>query len=74
MRRVEIEWNDACGRNTTHSLDDAKGAQLLKMSTIGYLIHKDKQKVTIVQTVDEYDQVDNRLTIPRSQIRKISVI
>lgn len=72
-KKVEIVWEDCAGWSSWHNLEEAKKESVLLINSVGYLIHKDKKRLLIVNSLDnqEHPKCDNQLTIPRRVIKSI---
>ena len=73
---VEIEWADSYGGGGTWvQRDEALGLEPSHILSVGYLIHRDKTKVIILQSItDVGDLVMGALVIPKGCVQSIKVI
>ena len=73
---VEIEWIDSCTgggwRSQDSYLDDAHPAIC---RSIGYLLHKDAERVVVLQTMSSSSgHVSDSMTIPRVAVKCMRVL
>lgn len=71
MQRVEVEWVDAACVGGWDTLDSARERDLETVTSIGYLVKKDKRRVVVAQGVSG-DSVLNYTVIPTSWIKRIT--
>jgi len=73
---VEVEWIDsASGANTWNILEShADQLKPLPCKSAGYLVRKDREAVSIMQSQSVSGQYTDAMTIPRSCVRKITVL
>lgn len=70
-RVVQVEWEDsACTRGWNVRQD----YESFSISSIGYLVAKDKKGIVVSTSVSETGNVDNQLHIPKSAIRKFKYL
>ncbi len=70
MRKLElvsVEWFDACSRDPWTPIEDSKGCPKVCYS-VGYLIHNDKDSITVAGTVSEDGDACCAITIPKRSI------
>jgi hypothetical protein len=73
--RVEVEWVDSEGGSGWHPIAKERDEKpRTGCATVGYLFERTRSHVKIVQSLSENENVDNVLTIPRSAIRKVTVL
>jgi hypothetical protein len=66
----EVEWVDSCAHHGWRDEDEEFPVSFCRTS--GYLIHRDKTRVTIASSQDATSgHVSDIITIPRSAIRKV---
>ena len=72
---VEVEWRDAA---STHGWRDPaeckKESGLVICDTVGYLVHRDRKELHMLQSVNEHGKVSEEWTIPVSQVIKVRVL
>ena len=76
--RVEIEWLDA--RTVIEQVDMAdieKKAQLVRRTTLGYLVLKNRERLAVAGTFDPADDLDTEgvadiTVIPRAWVQTIT--
>jgi len=72
---VAVEWGDARGDSGWHSFEDAVDAPLVNITTIGLLIHKDKERIVLAAQWDRDVAVVSEITtIPRTWQTKITYL
>lgn len=67
-QRVEITWIDAY---STSGWGHAIPSEKMIWTSVGYLLAKTKQEVVICQSQDPWGKSGERLTIPRSCVKRI---
>lgn len=70
---VGIAWADACGRGGWMKLDDIDGLPA-PILTVGLVIYNNKTALTVAQSVDTSDGVDNFITVPWCNITAVEVL
>jgi len=70
---VLVEWLDASARAGWTDLADAKDCPLAPCMSVGFLIHKDKDRLVVVATVGTYAMGD-RIAIPKPWVTKIEYL
>lgn len=53
---VEVEWIDACNRLESCRLSEVKASPhtfLVKRTTVGFLVHKDRHRIVLAKDYDE---------------------
>ncbi len=65
---IHVEWNDAA-HLAGYNKSDAKGVGLVKMVTVGILVHDRPTHIVVALTATETkDEFSEMLSIPKSQI------
>ena len=72
--RVEVEWLDSAGMAEWGGEDEYQKQRPLIIKSVGYLLNKGSGHVTLVQNVDENRKMNGSMSIPRSVVRKITVL
>ena len=72
MRLVQVEWADT----TTHSAwacskDVVKSTGVTHCSSVGWLIHKDKERILLTSMVGGYGDTSCHQSIPRGCVKEI---
>lgn len=67
---VEVEWVDSCSQGRWGSLDNYD-TNPTKCRSSGYLRHKDKKSIQLIQTHNEDKSILDSITIPRGCVTKI---
>ena len=68
MKVVMVEWVDSTsesGWTHDHDLD------LSICKTVGFLVKKTKDKIVLIQSISDNDNVDNKFAVPRVCIKSI---
>jgi len=65
-----IEWEDSVGDSGWRQ-PSKEGPSLI--TTVGYVVHKEKTHITLTTSVASTGNVMDQLTIPTSAIRKIKI-
>lgn len=72
---VEVEWLDSASREGWTSATTGEVIiDPIKCYTVGYLIHKDRSKVVLIQSLSDSNFVDQILVIPRGMIVSIETL
>ena len=66
---VEVEWEDSCSQGGW-SKDHAKYTPA-ECRSIGYLLHRDKEKVVLAQSEDGLGKQNDSIVIPASCVKKL---
>lgn len=74
LQRVEVEWQDAYGIARWDSLEEHKARTTAPIKSIGYLVTRDRDKITIVQSVGDSGSCADSLTIPKGWVVKVTKI
>ena len=62
---LEILWRDACSNDGWRSSE--KKEKVMKVTTIGYLLHEEKDSISVVQNLGE-GTISCSMTIPKECI------
>ena len=68
---VEVEWTDACGSGAWQDIDDYRKLAPMPCLTAGYLLVKDKEKVTVLSTQSLDGGGNGAISIPTQWIKSI---
>ena len=71
LRPVEIEWEDAVHYSGYYNKNDPSTYQTDCCRTVGYLIKKNRQIVSLTSDAFDYDLERNVTTIPRRVVKRI---
>ena len=72
---VKIDWIDATTvHDVSYQIEDVKKFELVKGTTIGYLVHKDTKKIIICSMVFEEVGLKTIHIIPKSCVSKTTVL
>ena len=69
----KIQWRDAAGSSGWRWIPDVKSRHY-DVTSIGYLIHEDKEYYTIAMSLTCEYQAGDRLQIPKKWVTKITKI
>lgn len=79
MKEVRVKWIDSCvGDCYWTPIDDFKPS-IMKPTTYGFVIHEDKEKISVAQTFADEDgdaptQVNGVITIPKCAILEMEIL
>jgi hypothetical protein len=68
---VEVTWHDASSTGSWRDVAVAAEAKTLEVRTIGYLLHRDARRLTLVQSLAENEDVTGTMTIPAPWITRV---
>ena len=69
---VEVEWRDAASTHGWRSPQECKEESgLVRCSTVGYLVHRDRKELHVLQAVNEHGRVAEEWTIPVSNVIRV---
>lgn len=71
---VRVLWNDAESHDTWVQLGDVLKDKTMEVSSVGWLVHDNPDRVVIVASMDlaaGSEQVSGHLQIPRQMVREI---
>ena len=68
---VEVSWTDACGYSHWHSRQEALEHDLMPAKSVGYLVRRTKDMISITQTQTPEGGRSNTLAIPSRWIQRI---
>ena len=71
---VEVKWRDACSRGGWRDVSHTHHDRPLCVTSVGYLLHKDKRRVTLALSLAANDDVGDTLTVPRSWILRVRTL
>ena len=72
---VEVEWVDSCADSGWRSVKKERTDNPnLRCSTVGYLFEEHRTYVKIAQSLSAHESVADLVAIPRSAIRKMTVL
>lgn len=71
---VEVEWSDACGYAKWDDLKEYETLAPMPCKTAGYLIGKNKERITILQTQSIDGGATGGLSIPMPWIKSIRTL
>lgn len=72
MKVVEVVWHDAHGKDDFAALSDVLVDHKPRVvSSVGYLLKRDADGVTIARCLDDQDDVDGHLFVPTCMIVKV---
>lgn len=76
MKIVEVYWYDAQSGLDQISIKELKEFKLFKAKSIGYLVHKDKEKIILAFTFWAYieEEIKHYQVIPMKMIKKIKEV
>lgn len=64
---ILILWHDAVTDDGWRPGDEKEAP--VEVATVGFLVHRDRQSITVAATATEDGQTNSRITIPRSWIQ-----
>ncbi len=67
MKITKIKWKDACGDDGWLSLDKVKEETLVEIETVGYLVKKTKEFVTLTMAIED-ENAGAYMVIPKKMI------
>lgn len=70
----EIVWEDHFSTDDWKSHDDGEIAGTMFVSSIGYRLKENRQRIVLVQNVSDSDQVSGTITVLKKTIKKRTVI
>lgn len=70
---VGVRWFDSCGLGGWMKLDEIDGMPS-DILTVGLVIYNNKVALTVAQSVDTSDGVDNWITVPWANITSVDVL
>jgi len=68
MKIVVVEWADS---TTSTGWENDPDLELCICETVGYLAKKTREKVVLIQSISDGNNVDNKFAIPRGCIKSI---
>ena len=72
IRPVKVKWTDSIHGAGWNDHRAASTSRPTKITTVGYLLERDKDRVVVAQSVsDDTEELGNLLTIPRAAVRSI---
>ena len=74
LRPVEIEWEDAMHYTGYYDKNDSSTYQTDCCRTIGYLVKKNRQIVSLISDSFDYNRERTVTTIPRRMVKKITYL
>ena len=74
MQIVKIEWEDSCAITGWHNQGKFEDYDVSPCRTVGYLLGKDKKKITVLQSISNSPSFCEALTIPRGNVKKITYL
>ena len=71
-RPVEVKWIDSATRSSWHVLSGKDSFSQIR--TVGFLVKKDKNCISVALSMDEDKWVSDTISIPRKCIIKITLL
>ena len=72
MKLVQIDWIDSTSSGRWEPDEDGGKHRLPRIRTVGYLLHRDKERMVLTQSVDsELKSNCDRIVIPMGCIKKL---
>lgn len=73
---VLVEWVDACSHTNKgwNALDEVVDLGLQTVSSVGWLVHKDTDRLVVIASKDGDGNVSGDVTIPSSWVAKITYL
>jgi hypothetical protein len=68
---VEVEWQDACSENGWARREEYRERTPMSIRSIGFLAHRDKSRLVIVQSHSAGDRLNDSLTIPAPWVTRV---
>ena len=68
---VRIVWLDSANTHGWRRPEDVKGTGLTEAQTVGLLFRNNEKEIQVVQSVDDSQNVCERLAIPRQCVRSV---
>lgn len=69
---VEVTWSDAAmSEGAWTSTTDAARCGPVKVRTVGYVLHRDRETIVIAGGLNDADQASGVAVIPRAMVRRI---
>ena len=67
----QVDWMDSASRGKWGGYDEYREEEPLKVSSVGYLIKRNRTCVLLVQTFNETGGLSDSIVIPRGCIQSI---
>ena len=71
---VRVKWIDSCSRGRWTDVERAREYELGEIETIGFQVHRNRQKVVVALNRDKDGDVSDVITIPMSCVKNIERI
>ena len=71
---VEVHWRDANGRSGWADRREYEEHSPASIVSVGYLLKRTKDHVTIVMSLGEGEEINQAMSIPRDWVMKYRVI
>ena len=71
---IEVYWSDACSSVGWETLEDCKLLKPMECKTVGYLVQKTNEALTIALTQSIDGGVNGAIAIPTKWIKKIRTL
>jgi len=71
MRLILVEWVDSMFCQGWMHKEVAQKHEFSRIASAGILIHEDKEKITIMQSISDKGDAGDGITIPRCSIKRM---
>lgn len=71
MILVMVKWVDSAFAHGWTLKETARKHTVSAIVSVGILLHEDREKITIMQSVSDKDDAGDGITIPKCSIKKI---
>ena len=70
-RLIVVDWDDSSSRGRWSTLDEYRKHSPVLCRSVGYVTHRDKRGISLVQTMADNGDVVDAIAIPAGCIRKV---
>ncbi len=68
---AQVDWIDACSSGRWEEDKESEKRSLGRIRTVGYILHRDKQRIILAQSKDSAESNSDRILIPTSCVKRL---
>lgn len=73
-KKVKVTWVDTTFFSITTEIDNLNKIKNIEITSIGYLIKKDKEKIIIAMSITNEEKITDFYSMPIGCVKKIEVL